>query len=80
MWISGDKHDGNLRPKGMTNNTNFVFVKTSAAREIHQKLLEKSIAVRCFGKYLRITAPAPEQMEELLAALHDILVEMRDNA
>lgn len=60
--------------------TNFVFVKTPAAREIHQKLLKKSIAVRCFGKYLRITAPSPEQMEELLAALHDILVEMRDNA
>ncbi|MGI5893469.1 MAG: pyridoxal phosphate-dependent aminotransferase [Candidatus Merdivicinus sp.] len=60
--------------------TNFVFVKTDAARDIYGKLLDKSIAVRCFGKYLRITAPSPEQMEELFAALRDILVEMGEKA
>lgn len=60
--------------------TNFVFIKTDAAREIHGKLLKKSVAIRCFGGYLRITAPSPEQMEELFAALRDILVEMGEKA
>lgn len=60
--------------------TNFVFVKTDVAREIYGKLLEKSVAIRCFGEYLRITAPSPEQMEELFAALRDILVEMGEKA
>lgn len=60
--------------------TNFVFVKTAAAREIYSRLFDYSIAVRNFGEYLRISVPAPDQMEELFAALADILVEMEGKA
>ena len=60
--------------------TNFVFVKTPAARSIYQKLLKRSIAVRCFGGYLRISAPAPADLPMLMTALEEILREEQHDA
>jgi histidinol-phosphate aminotransferase len=49
--------------------TNFVFCKTEKAEEIYEYLLEQSIAVRCFGDYLRICAGSREDMNAMLSAL-----------
>jgi len=49
--------------------TNFVFIKTEKAREIYKYLLEKSIAIRCFGNYLRICAGTDEENNALIDAL-----------
>lgn len=53
--------------------TNFVYIKTEAAREIYEKLLQKSIAVRCFGGYLRISTDSVDNNRRLFAALEEIL-------
>lgn len=50
--------------------TNFLFIKTSKAKEIFEYLLSKSIAVRCMGDHLRITAGAAEENMALLKALN----------
>lgn len=49
--------------------TNFVFIKTSKAREIFEYLLSQSIAVRHMGDYLRITAGSSEENKALMRAL-----------
>ena len=49
--------------------TNFVFIKTSKAREIFEYLLSRSIAVRLMGNYLRITAGSTEENKALMKAL-----------
>ena len=51
--------------------TNFVFIKTSCAKEIFDFLLTKSIAVRCMGNYLRITAGSSEENQAVLNALKE---------
>ena len=51
--------------------TNFVFIKTPQAREIFDFLLTKSIAVRCMGDYLRITAGSQEENKAVLDALKE---------
>ncbi len=56
--------------------TNFVFLRSSKGRELQGKLLERSIAVRCFGGYLRITTGSAEENRAFLSALRDILIEM----
>ena len=56
--------------------TNFVFVKTSKAKEIYDKLLERSIAVRSMGSYLRITAGTESENKLFLAALREILPQL----
>lgn len=55
--------------------TNFVYIKTAAAKEIYQKLLQKSIAVRCFGGYLRISTDSIGNNRRLFTALNEILSE-----
>lgn len=55
---------------------NFVFIKTSAAKEIHEKLLERSIAVRYMGGYIRITAGSKEENKAVISALDEILAGM----
>ncbi len=49
--------------------TNFVYAKTPCATQLHQYLLEQSIAVRCMGDALRITAAAPEDNKTIAAAI-----------
>ena len=51
--------------------TNFVFIKTTSAREIFDYLLSKSIAVRYMGNYLRITAGSREENKAVLSALKE---------
>lgn len=49
--------------------TNFVFVSTKKAAEIHKYLLGRSISIRLLGDYLRVTAGTPEENKALLDAL-----------
>ena len=51
--------------------TNFVFIKASRAKEIFDFLLVKSIAVRCMGNYIRITAGSCEENKAVLDALKE---------
>ena len=60
--------------------TNFVLIRSGRAKEIWQALLARSIAVRCFDGFLRITAGLPEENAAVLAALEEILTEMEDKA
>lgn len=53
--------------------TNFVLLRLPDARRVYEQLLSESIAVRLMGDYLRITAGAPAENAELLAALEKIL-------
>ena len=59
--------------------TNFVMIRTGEAKNIQKALLDRSIAIRCFGGYLRITAGSPEENARLLCALKEILTEMEGN-
>ena len=56
--------------------TNFVFIRTKQAKKIYKKLLERSIAVRLMGGYLRITAGSKEEHKILFAALDEIAKEI----
>ncbi len=56
--------------------TNFIFIKTASAKEIHAKLLERSIAVRFMGGYLRISAGTKEENKAVITALDEILSAM----
>lgn len=53
------------------SETNFIYIKTSSdkAKEIFTDLLDRSIAVRNMGEYLRITAGSMPENEKLLEAL-----------
>ncbi len=55
------------------SSTNFVFMRMRDSRRVFEALLGRSIAVRCFDGYLRITAGSPEENAAVLAALGDIL-------
>ncbi|MBQ3050071.1 MAG: histidinol-phosphate aminotransferase family protein [Oscillospiraceae bacterium] len=55
------------------SKTNFVFMKMKDSRSVHQKLLDRSIAVRCFDGYLRITAGTAEENAAIIKELSDIL-------
>ncbi|MGN0642164.1 MAG: pyridoxal phosphate-dependent aminotransferase [Huintestinicola sp.] len=57
--------------------TNFVFVKTSAAKRIHEDLLKRSVAVRGMGNnYLRITAGTEEENACFLSCFEEILEQL----
>ncbi|MBR6789843.1 MAG: histidinol-phosphate aminotransferase family protein [Oscillospiraceae bacterium] len=53
--------------------TNFIMIRTAKARKLQKALMDRSIAVRCFDGYLRITAGSPEENARLLAAVKEIL-------
>lgn len=53
---------------------NFVYVQVPTARDIFNKLKEKSIIVRCFGNdRLRITAGTDSENKAVLDALEDVI-------
>lgn len=56
--------------------TNFVFIKTPKAKEIWQALLDRSIAVRCMGDYLRITCGTEEENDRLLTSFEAVIKDM----
>ena len=60
--------------------TNFVFIKTAIAKEIYEKLLERSIAVRYMGSYIRITAGSESENNEVISALTEILAELKERS
>lgn len=53
--------------------TNFVFIKTGFADEIYNAMLERSIAIRKFKGYLRISAGTSEENAEVIKALKESL-------
>ncbi len=53
--------------------TNFVFVKTDYATEIYEKMLEKSIAIRKFNGFIRISTGTEEENARIINALKEIL-------
>lgn len=55
------------------SKTNFVFIKTDAAEEIFKGMLERSIAIRFMGGYLRITAGSEEENNAVISAIKEIL-------
>ncbi len=57
------------------SKTNFIFIKTEKAQDIFEKLMKKSIAVRKFTGYLRITAGNASENEKLLFCLEQIISE-----
>ena len=56
--------------------TNFVFIKTSLSKELYERLLERSIAIRFMGSYIRITAGSNEENEAVVKALDESLGEI----
>ncbi len=54
-------------------STNFIFIKTSRAKEIFEKLLDCSIAIRFMGEYLRISTGSKQENEALIQVLEEIL-------
>lgn len=51
--------------------TNFVYAETPLAKQLHQALLDRSIAVRLMGNALRITAAEPEDNTRIAAAIEE---------
>ena len=51
--------------------TNFVFIKTGYAEQIFRYMLDKSIAIRNMGAYLRISAGSAEENEAVIKALKE---------
>ncbi len=49
--------------------TNFVFIKTSAAKELWSFLKDNSIAVRLMGDFLRITAGTKAEVEKVITCI-----------
>lgn len=56
--------------------TNFVFIRTKQAKVFYEALLERSIAIRYMGDFLRITAGSKEEQKALFAALEEIAKEI----
>ena len=65
------QHSGSM--KVFESCTNFVLVKLEHAKEIHQKLLSRGIAVRLLGNYLRVTAGSAEENEDFLSHFKELL-------
>jgi len=57
-------------------STNFVYIRTRYGKPIYEALLARSIAIRYFGDYLRITAGSREENDILLKALGEIIAEL----
>ncbi|TCL42745.1 pyridoxal phosphate-dependent aminotransferase [Harryflintia acetispora] len=55
------------------SSTNFAFFELTGAKEVHEALLRRSIAVRLMGDHLRISAGTGEENGAVLAALEEIL-------
>ncbi|MDP4109138.1 MAG: histidinol-phosphate transaminase [Bacillota bacterium] len=58
--------------------TNFTVVKTDFAGRIYSELLKRSICVRRFDGFLRITAGKEQENRELVKSLADILKSLED--
>lgn len=55
------------------SETNYIYIRTPWAEQIHEGLAARSILVRNLGDALRITVGAPDENRALLDALEEIL-------
>ena len=55
--------------------TNFVFLKTDRAESIFRGLLQRGIAIRHMGGYLRVTAGNEEENAAFLRAFGELIAE-----
>lgn len=55
------------------SNTNFVFLKVKNGGKIFEELLNRGLAIRFMGEYLRISTGSEEENKALLENLRDIL-------
>lgn len=55
------------------SNTNFVFLKVKNGGKIFEELLNRGVAIRFMGEYLRISTGSEEENKALLENLRDIL-------
>ena len=68
--------DINVFEKIYRPDTNFVFIKTKLAKEIHSALQKRSVSIRCMGdSYLRITAGSDYENREVVNAVCDAVKE-----
>lgn len=58
------------------SSTNFVYLKTNRAKEIFERLLSRSIAIRQMGTYLRISTGNETENQILIKELEEILTEL----
>lgn len=68
--------DGSIIEKLFDTSANFIFMRTSYASEMHARLLERSIAIRLMGDYLRITVGTIKENEAFLTEFKDISDEL----
>lgn len=61
-------------------STNFIFMKTQHSAEIHAKMLERSIAIRLMGDFLRITVGNLKENETFLEAFIEISEEIKSQS
>ena len=57
--------------------TNFVYVKTELAQIIFSRMLERSIAIRCFKGHLRISTGSSEENQCVIQNLEEVLQEVQ---
>ena len=55
------------------SRSNFVYMEVENAADVYNALLEKGIAIRLMGKYLRVCAGSEEENDAFLSALRDCL-------
>ena len=56
---------------------NNLFLKVKNAKQVFEKMKEKSIIIRNMGDCLRITAGSKEENEKMLEAFKNVLEEMK---
>ena len=66
-----EKESGRI--KAFCTRTNFVFAECEDAGGVYRRLLEKGIAVRQLGGFLRITAGSDADLEKFASALKEAL-------
>lgn len=71
LKIKSDKIEKIFEP-----HTNFVFMKVKNAKDIFEKMKEKSIIIRNMGDYLRITAGTKEENKKVVKTLSEVLEEV----
>lgn len=59
------------------SNNNFVMIKTDLANDIFEALKKRSIAIRNFGRFLRITAGYEEENRAVVEALREVAGELK---
>lgn len=71
----------NLEDSLITNlynsSANFVFMKTEHSPQIHKRLMDRSIAIRLMGDFLRVTVGTIQENEAFMIAFVEICEEIK---